>query len=342
MKPLFVPCLLSLLLLNSCGDSSNNKISQEAESADESTKPISRLTSPDAPKLPIKLISSQGWVGNVFAYQNDFIEVFENVELPVVPPPGAGPEYEVKRDQNDTGMVPVSKGRLRFKGDNSPYSGKVFQHYLSGEILHYATYKDGFREGRAFGWKKDGNLTKVSQGWGYNYQEIDLNTILDNPGKELTAQMKVILPELETSAVFIGTQEEWKEWATVNSDGITFCLTTGVYLDGEVKIHAQEGHLDTVRIYKEGLLDGEFSKYHSNGTQSQSIQYKAGQKHGKETWWQDNGYKSYSANFLDGQLHGKTFNWDDNGYLASQSEFDRGKPMRPTEEVTAPVQKIEQ
>jgi antitoxin component YwqK of YwqJK toxin-antitoxin module len=109
-----------------------------------------------------------------------------------------------------------------------------------------------------------------------------------------------------------------------------------------VKIYANEGHLDTVRRYKDGFLEGEFASYHANGTQSQSIQYKAGKKHGKETWWQDNGYKSYSATYLDGQLHGKTYNWDDQGYLISSSEFDMGNPMRPKEEVSAPAKKVEQ
>ena len=82
--------------------------------------------------------------------------------------------------------------------------------------------------------------------------------------------------------------------------------------------------------------------YHPNGTQAQSVIYKEGKKHGKEIWWQDNGYKSYSANHVGGKLHGKTFNWDHKGYLISQSEFDMGNPMRPTEEVTAPPPQVEQ
>ena len=55
----------------------------------------------------------------------------------------------------------------------------------------------------------------------------------------------------------------------------------------------------------------------------------------KEIWWGITA-QIYSANHVGGKLHGKTFNWDDKGYLISQSEFDMGNPMRPTEEVTAP------
>ena len=138
------------------------------------------------------------------------------------------------------------------------------------------------------------------------------------------------------TAIFVGFQNEWEDWSEVNSDGITFSLSSGVYLTGEVKIFSEDGDLQTIRRYKEGLLDGEMATYHPNGTQAQSVIYKEGKKHGQEIWWQDNGYKSYSANHVGGKLHGKTFNWDDKGYLISQSEFDMGNPMRPTEKVIAP------
>ena len=329
------------VLMISCGDSSTPDPSLEKTDS-EKIESTERLLSADAPTLPEKKISQDGWVGTFYTYKSDFKEVFEDIEIPRLPPPGASPEFKTKRDENDTGLEPVNIGRLRLKAENAPYTGKIYQHFLSGEIQHYATYLDGVREGRAFWWRKDGNLTKVSEGWGYNYQEIHLETISNNPGKRLTSEMNAISPELAEPTSFAGIAEEWKEWATVNSEGITFCLSTGVYLDGVVKIYANEGHLDTVRRYKDGFLEGEFASYHANGTQSQSIQYKAGKKHGKEIWWQDNGYKSYSANFLDDQLHGKTYNWDDQGYLISSSEFDMGKPMRPVENVSAPAKKVEQ
>ena len=121
-----------------------------------------------------------------------------------------------------------------------------------------------------------------------------------------------------------------------------FFLELRVYLTGEVKIFSQDGDLQTIRRYKDGLLDGEMATYHQNGKQAQSVQYKAGKRHGKEIWWQDNGYKSYSANHVAGKLHGKTFNWDDKGYLVSQSEFDMGNPVRPTEKVSTSAPQVEQ
>ena len=73
---------------------------------------------------------------------------------------------------------------------------KIYQHFLSDEIQHYTNYVNGVPEGRSFWWKKDGNLTKVSEGWGC--QNIRLN--------EPTS--------------FAGVAEEWKERATVNLEGI--------------------------------------------------------------------------------------------------------------------------
>jgi hypothetical protein len=121
-----------IVLMVSCGDSNNPETSQEKTKPIKSEEP-ERLVSADAPSLPEKKISQDGWVGTIYTYKSDFKEVFENVETPKLPPPGAGPEYQVKRDENDTGLEPVNIGRLRLKADNAPYTGKIYQHFLSGE-----------------------------------------------------------------------------------------------------------------------------------------------------------------------------------------------------------------
>ena len=333
--------ILFSIFLFSCGDS-NVPNPVPKENGENNDQIPMRLEVADAPSLPKKVISKDGWVGSAYDYRGDFEEVFEDHEILRTPPPGAGPEYKVKRDENDTGLIPVNMGRLRNRKDNSPYSGKIFQHFLSGELEHFANYEDGFRRGTAYWWRKDGNLTKVSEGWGYDYKEISITEELENPIAQITQQMTNIDPSVAGTAIFVGFQNEWEDWSEVNSDGITFSLSSGVYLTGEVKIFSEDGDLQTIRRYKEGLLDGEMATYHPNGTQAQSVIYKEGKKHGQEIWWQDNGYKSYSANHVGGKLHGKTFNWDDKGYLISQSEFDMGNPMRPTEEVTAPPPQVEQ
>ena len=332
--------LFSIFLL-SCGDS-NVPNPVPKENGENNDQIPMRLEVADAPSLPKKVISKDGWIGTVYDYWGDFVEVFEDHEILRTPPPGAGPEYKVKRDENDTGLIPVNMGRLRNRKDNSPYSGKIFQHFLSGELEHFANYEDGFRRGTAYWWRKDGNLTKVSEGWGYDYKEISITEELENPIAQTTQQMTNIDPSVAGTAIFVGFQNEWEDWSAVNSDGITFSLSSGVYLTGEVKIFSEDGDLQTIRRYKDGLLDGEMATYHPNGKQAQSVQYKAGKRHGKEIWWQDNGYKSYSANHVAGKLHGKTFNWDDKGYLVSQSEFDMGNPVRPTEKVSAPALQVEQ
>ena len=342
MKSVYVPFLLALLLLISCGDSSEKQVIENSDQVDKNGEIATRITSADAPRLAERKISAQGWVGNRYEYKSDFIEVFENIEILKVPPPGAGPDYVLKRDENDSGMEPVNRGRLRFKKDNSPYSGKIYRHFLSGEIEHFANYKNGFRDEIAYWWKKDGNFTIISTGWGYDYQEIDLTENPANPFMKMSLEMKNIDPELAETALFIGTQKEWKSWSEVNSDKLTFSLNSGVYLTGKIKIYSDEGYLDTVKHFKDGLLHGELASYHPNGTQAKSLQYVDGKKVGKEKWWMENGFKSFSANYLDDRLHGKTFSWDEQGFLTSESEFDNGQPMRPVSVETLPSAKVEQ
>lgn len=331
---------LSIFLL-SCGDSSKST-SNTKEIKSESDEITQRLKVADAPTLPEKTISKSGWVGSFYDYRGDFIEVFEDHEILRTPPPGAGPDYKVRRDENDTGLIPVSIGRLRNRKDNSTYTGKVYQHFLSGELEHFSNYEDGFRKGTSYWWRKDGNLTKVSKGWGYDFQEIAITEELENPIQKLTEEMRQINPLVEETAIFVGFQKEWQKWHAINSDSITFSLSSGVYLTGDVKIFSENGELQTIRRYKDGLLNGEMATFHPNGKQAQSSQYKGGIKHGPEIWWQENGYKSYSANHFEGKLHGKTFNWDDKGYLISENEFDMGNPVRPAEDVSLPSPKVEQ
>lgn len=336
----YLTFLLSIFLL-SCGDS-NTPNPNSKETGKDDDKIPQRLQAADAPSLPSKNISRNGWVGSMYNYKSDFLEVFENHEIPRNAPIGTGPEYKIKRDENDTGLIPVSMGRLRIRKDNAPYTGKIFQHFLSGELEHFANYRNGFRNGPAYWWGKDGNLTKVSEGWGYNYQEIPITKESENPIGTLTQEMRKINPLLKETALFAGFQKEWEEWSAVNSDGLTFPVSTGVYITGDVKIFSEDGNLETIRRYKDGLLEGELANYHPNGKQAKSVEYTAGQKNGKEIWWQNNGYKSYSANHVEGKLHGKTFSWDERGYLVSQSEFDMGNPLRPTEKVSVPAAEVEQ
>ena len=318
------------LLLLSCEP--QTEISPESEKDQQASLSVisNRILEPDAPKLKLDSITQNSFIGNHFTYKRVFLESFENIEIPRLPPPGAGPEYIVKRDENDSGLIPVNKGRLRLRKDNTPYSGKVFRHYISGELEHYSMYKDGFRTGKAYWWRKDGNLSKLSEGWGFDYNEFPIDQAVENPIWELESEMRKYSTIDADSAIFCGTQDEWQKWSTMNSDGVRLSLHNGENLNGEVKIYTGDGFLESVRQYKDGLLDGEYSSYHTNGIQSRSINYSKGLKDGKEVWWSENGFKSYSANHSNGKIDGKVFSWDDRGYLVSENEFYQGNEVRPS------------
>ena len=318
------------LLLTSCD--SNSDISVSDSDQDDVTnehQPHSRILKADAPQLEAEIIHPSGFVGNIFSYRRTFIETDENIEIPRTPPLGAGPEYILKRDENDSGLIPVSKRRLRLRKDNSPYSGKIYLHFLSGEIEHFSLYKNGFRQERAYWWKKDGNLSKVSEGWGFDYKEIELEEVSENPVYDLQSEMRQLFPSNIYTATFSGTFETWRKWSTVNSDGITICLENGENLQGDVRIYSSDGFLKDIKRFNNGLLDGESASFHSNGVQATSIKYRNGVKDGKETWWSDKGFKTYSANYLGGKLHGSICSWNERGFLISEAKYVNGNPVRP-------------
>lgn len=319
------------LLVTSCDSNSDIPVSDsDQDDVTNEHQPHSRIMKADAPQLEAEIIHPSGFVGNIFSYRRTFIETDENIEIPRTPPLGAGPEYILKRDENDSGLIPVSKRRLRLRKDNSPYSGKIYLHFLSGEIEHFSLYKNGFRQGKAYWWKKDGNLSKVSEGWGFDYKEIELEEVSENPVYDLQSEMRQLFPSNIYSATFSGTYETWRKWSTVNSDGITICLENGENLQGDVRIYSSDGFLKDIKRFNNGLLDGESASFHSNGVQATSIKYRNGVKDGKETWWSDKGLKTYSANYLEGKLHGSIFSWNERGFLISEDKYVDGNPVRPT------------
>lgn len=319
------------LLVTSCDSNSDIPVSDsDQDDVTNEHQPHSRILKADAPQLEAEIIHPSGFVGNIFSYRRTFIETDENIEIPRTPPLGAGPEYILKRDENDSGLIPVSKRRLRLRKDNSPYSGKIYLHFLSGEIEHFSLYKNGFRQGKAYWWKKDGNLSKVSEGWGFDYKEIELEEVSENPVYDLQSEMRQLFPSNIYSATFSGTYETWRKWSTVNSDGITICLENGENLQGDVRIYSSDGFLKDIKRFNNGLLDGESASFHSNGVQATSIKYRNGVKDGKETWWSDKGLKTYSANYLDGKLHGSICSWNERGFLISEAKYIDGNPVRPT------------
>ena len=103
------------LLLLSCEP--QTEISPESEKDQQASLSIisNRILEPDAPKLELNSITQNSFIGNHFTFKRVFLESFENIEIPRLPTPGAGPEYIVKRDENDSGLIPVNKGRLRLR-----------------------------------------------------------------------------------------------------------------------------------------------------------------------------------------------------------------------------------
>ena len=94
--------LFSILLL-SCGDS-NDQIPAPKDTGENNDPIPTRLEVADAPTLPKKVISNDGWVGSG-DYKGDFIEVFEDREI-VRTPSRCRPRIQGQTRRNDTGLIP--------------------------------------------------------------------------------------------------------------------------------------------------------------------------------------------------------------------------------------------
>ena len=161
----------TLLLFSSCDWSSDNSSPEtKEENALTEFNTKLRIVEADAPNMEQDKIHKDGFVGNKFTYKRVFAEVFEDIEVPRLPPPGSGPEFVVKRDENDSGLIPVNMGRLRVKSDVTTFLEKFFG-ISSPESLNISSYEMVSCRSSILV-AKDGNLSKVSRGWGYDAKKF--------------------------------------------------------------------------------------------------------------------------------------------------------------------------
>ena len=127
------PIFLVLAFLWSCGDDQNSPENTGTAGVQSEGVPVQK--GPSAPVLAKPPAPTKKWTGNTFQYAQVFTDSFEIVEVARQVPPGAGPDYSVKRDASDPGTDPVEFFRLLKKADGLPYSGEISGRISSGEGL---------------------------------------------------------------------------------------------------------------------------------------------------------------------------------------------------------------
>ena len=92
-------------------------------------------------------------------------------------------------------------------------------------------------------------------------------------------------------------------------------------LDGIYKLVDDDGNLQEVRTFKQGMLDGTWLQYDEDENLIAIANYKDDKKHGKWVIWDSNGIKRYELFYDNGERSGTWSSWNESGELLSTKNY---------------------
>ena len=325
---------LALIFLGACGDDkpqnpgkASTHDHEDSKVEGEASEP-SRQAQATAPVREQEPPPASNWVGNSAYYAATFEERMDTAirekttEVLVAVPSEDGVENEASRKETKVVTESVNLLRLYVRSGSTPFTGSVTRLYLSGAPEFHSTFDDGFRNGIAYWWDKNGNLTQATKGWGDGEVNLDLNATA-NPIQEILQELAKSAAEPD-KPIFRGTLGSFDDWNGYDDEGRLLDGSTGEIVSGEIKLYGEDGKLESEAGYLEGVKHGASNNFHQNGVQSMKTLFARGVKTGTETWWSDNGLKTYEANFVNGNLNGLETVWDENGVIISQHRYQEG------------------
>ncbi len=81
--------------------------------------------------------------------------------------------------------------------------------------------------------------------------------------------------------------------------------------------------------YKTNTKEGEFKTWYENGQLERIAHYSNGLRHGLHEYWYSNGQRESIQNYSNGQKHGKCTWWNDDGTIQNELVFEKGLNQNP-------------
>ncbi|PCJ51323.1 MAG: hypothetical protein COA79_26560 [Planctomycetota bacterium] len=93
---------------------------------------------------------------------------------------------------------------------------------------------------------------------------------------------------------------------------------------GEWKSWSEDGKLENVGMYVNGLKNGKFRSWYKNGNRQYVGEFKSGYKNGKLQLWYDNGNLEFTGHWLKNEKNGTHENWYSNGVKEFSYTYKNG------------------
>lgn len=95
-------------------------------------------------------------------------------------------------------------------------------------------------------------------------------------------------------------------------------------IEGKAFWWYEDGKIEAIELYKNGVVDGIAEKYFPNGNKQWNINYSNGKKNGLAEYWYENGIRKSSLSWKNGNPEGIYITWFENGNINYQIEYKNG------------------
>lgn len=93
------------------------------------------------------------------------------------------------------------------------------------------------------------------------------------------------------------------------------------HLDGVTMIYFENGQLEEIRSYKNGMMHGIWEKWNRQNIKIGEANYTDNKKDGKWYIWDEFGILRYDMTYKDGEKRGTWYMYDDKGTLIDQKDY---------------------
>lgn len=118
--------------------------------------------------------------------------------------------------------------------------------------------------------------------------------------------------------IFSGTSIEYYSDSVVQA---TIEIKDGK-LDGLTKIYFNNGELEEIRSYSNGMMHGKWEKWNRQSVRIAEANYSENKKEGKWFVWDDNGVLRYDMTYRNGEKTGVWLMYDESGKLINSKQYN--------------------
>ena len=206
---------------------------------------------------------------------------------------------------------------------NGKLDGEAISFYKNGALEEQSNYKDGNREGLYVAYHENGQLERKQ-----NY----INGQRNGPFERYTKDGLLLEKADFQDGKYKGIYESYYTNGKLKRKSSASYLNKGDIKDGKSEKYFEDGQLEALESYTEGIKDGDFQFYAKDGRALSKASYKKGLKDGVFENYYENGNLKYKIKYSNDVLDGVHEEYTKDGLPYFKRNYKSGKKDGVNEE----------